>query len=300
MKHAMQPVLAASFCAMEAGSLRGAEDCLVCSHPESSVVLAAMKRRLHRCRACGFLYVLPRPSTEELQRVYDEEYFAAGELPNALEFRAPVFEECLERLDRMRPYRGRLLDVGCGTGEFVAAAARRGWNASGIEIAASTAQAARSKGLDVRCCTVTSTPYADNSFDVVSFLDVLEHVAEPMRDLERVHGLLVSGGLIVVRVPNTMFHLAKTRVCRTLDVQDVGLQMDYHLNHFTPKTLTGALRRTGFRMVSLEAGAPETVSYAGWASPWAKGAYVHAARFLKAVTGLHLENVMVAYAAKIN
>ena len=256
-----------------------------------------MHRSLQRCNTCGFLFVLPRPSSDELARMYSEDYFEA-DVSNALAYRSPVFEECLDRLDVHRPYRGRLLDIGCGTGEFLEAATRRGWEVCGVELSARAARLARKKGLDVRCCTLSSAPYASGSFDAVTCLDVLEHVADPLQDLQRARELLAPGGLLVMRVPNTVFHLIKTRACTALGVNDVGLQMNYHLNHFTPKTLVKTLRRCGYRTISLEVGAPETVAHAAWATPWAKRAYVQIARCVKAVTGAHLENIMVAYAEK--
>jgi 2-polyprenyl-3-methyl-5-hydroxy-6-metoxy-1,4-benzoquinol methylase len=274
-----------------------ADPCPVCAETQSRTVLTQMHRSLQRCKACGFLFVLPRPSREELARVYSEDYFEAG-VADALAYRSPVFEECLDRLDVHRPYRGRLLDIGCGTGEFLEAATRRGWEVCGVELSVRAAQLAREKGLDVRCCTLSSAPYASGSFDAITCLDVLEHVADPLQDLQRARELLAPGGLFVIRVPNTVFHLWKTRACTALGVNDVGLQMDYHLNHFTPKTLVRTLRRCGFRAISLEVGAPETVAHAAWASPWAKRTYVQIARFVKAVTGAHLENIMVAYAEK--
>lgn len=229
--------------------------------------------------------------------MYSEDYFQA-DVSNALAYRSPVFEECLDRLDVHRPYRGRLLDIGCGTGEFLEAATRRGWEVSGVELSVRAARLAREKGLDVRCCTLSSAPYAGGSFDAITCLDVLEHVADPLQDLQRARELLAPRGLLVMRVPNTVFHLIKTRACTVLGVNDVGLQMDYHLNHFTPKTLMKTLGRCGYRTISLEVGAPETVAHAAWASPWAKRAYVQIARCVKAVTGAHLENIMVAYAEK--
>ena len=282
-----------------ATTIEAAAPCPVCAGPRARTILQHLHRSLQRCDTCGFLFVLPRPSREELARVYSEDYFEAG-VPDALAYRSPVFEQCLNRLDVHRPYRGKLLDIGCGTGEFLEAATRRGWEACGVELSARAAQLAREKGLDARCCTLASAPYASGSFDAITCLDVLEHVADPVQDLQRARELLAPGGLFVIRVPNTLFHLIKTRACTALGVNDVGLQMDYHLNHFTPKTLVKTLRRCGFRTISLEVGAPETVAHAAWASPWTKRAYVQFARCVKAVTGAHLENIMVAYAEKID
>jgi len=231
--------------------------------------------------------------------LYTQDYYEA-DVADALSYRSPVFDECLDRLEERRPQRGRLLDIGCGTGEFVATAVRRGWRSAGLEISSRAAELALRKGLDVCCCTLSSAPYRKGSFDVITCLDVLEHVADPLQDLQLIRDLLAAEGLLVVRVPNTIFHLIKTRICAAFGVSDVGLQMDYHLNHFTPRTLVEALRRAGLRTLSVEVGAPETIAHASWASPRAKRTYVRIARCIKAAAGVHLENVMVAYATRID
>jgi SAM-dependent methyltransferase len=215
-----------------------------------------------------------------------------------LEFRKPVFRQCLNTVQQLFPERGRLLDVGCWTGDFVQAAAAAGWSAAGIELSAKAAHFATTRNLDVRCCTLSTSAFPSASFDVVTMLDVLEHVLDPLRDLERARSLLKVNGAIVVRVPNTVFHLPKTRICRCLGIADHGLQTRYHLNHFTPRTLGLVLQRAGFDRISLQVGAPELIAHAPWARPWAKRAYVRMASRLWAWTGLHVENITVAYARK--
>lgn len=273
--------------------------CIVCSETRSTSVLNVDGRSLQQCETCGFLFVLPRPTRTELDHLYSEAYYEPDQA-DALGYRSPVFDQCLDAIGRHRSHCGLLLDIGCGTGEFVKAAGQRGWIASGVELSTRAAELARRKGLDVRCGTLSSAGFSVGCFEVVTCLDVLEHVSQPMQELEQVRELLADGGLFVVRVPNTLFHLAKTRICAALGVKDVGLQMEYHLNHFTPRTLQGVLKRCGLRTIALEVGAPESIAHAAWASLRAKRTYVRLARYLNAVTGIHLENIMVAYAEKAN
>ncbi len=281
-------------------SLWEAVDCPLCGASGSKFVLGDGARRLQRCIVCGFLYVLPRPSPAELKALYSNEYFTGDDLtPGTLQFRAPVFEQCLGALAKLAPRRGRLLDVGCWTGEFLEAARAAGWTASGIELSTRAARFANTeKELDVRCCTLLEAPWPAGSFDVLTMLDVLEHVIEPLAELSRARTLLKPNGIIVVRVPNAAFHLATTRVCRLLHVPDVGLQMDYHLNHFTPRTLAQALLSTGFEVISLAPGAPEVIAHAAWAPAWAKRAYVNLARAVHRLARAHIENIMVAWARR--
>ena len=255
---------------------------------------------LVRCAECSFLHVVPRPTAEELTALYDDEYFAGHDLASCLNFRRPVFAQCLAKLAKLRPQRGTLLDVGCGTGEFVEDARAAGWNAVGIESSRPAAEFAHEqKHLPVHHATLDHVPFPSASFSAVTLLDVLEHLRDPRQELVAVRNLLRPDGIAVVRVPNTVFHLARTRVCDLLHVADEGLQMRYHLNHFTPRTLAGLLRRVGFEIISVDVGAPETLAHAAWATPSAKRYYVRAATALHALTGVNLGNIMVAYARKV-
>ncbi|MGB9105459.1 MAG: class I SAM-dependent methyltransferase, partial [Terriglobales bacterium] len=136
------------------------------------------------------------------------------------------------------------------------------------------------------------------SFDAVTMLDVLEHVLDPVAELQHARALLRPAGILVVRVPNTVFHLAKTRVCRMLNVSDIGLQARYHLNHFTPRTLRFTLQNAGFEVLLLQVGAPELIAHAAWATTWAKRAYVRFATTVHRFTRTHVENITVAYARR--
>jgi 2-polyprenyl-3-methyl-5-hydroxy-6-metoxy-1,4-benzoquinol methylase len=275
-------------------------DCPLCRHGESRTTRVEGPYTLRRCLRCQFMYVVPRPTPEELKRMYSDEYFSGDNMDDAtLQFREPVFQQCIATLQRLRPERGRLLDVGCWTGEFLNFARAVGWDPVGIELSTKAAAFARSKELPVHCTTLEAAPFPTDHFDVVTFLDVLEHLPEPAKELALARSLLKPGGIIVVRLPNTNFHLPKARLCRALKVADIGLQMRYHLNHFTPRTLAGILRSNGFEVLRVDVGAPELIAHAQWASPWAKRSYVRIAEMVKATTGFHVGNVVVMYARKL-
>lgn len=275
------------------------EACPLCGGSAAKPVRKEQDATLARCIECSFLHVVPRPTEEQLKALYDDEYFAGEDLASCLDFRRPVFEQCLARLENLCPHRGRLLDVGCGTGEFVEDACSHGWDAVGIESSCLAAEFARDqKRLPVHHAVLQSAPFPAQSFSAVTLLDVLEHLRDPREELYWVRDLLRDGGIVVVRVPNTVFHLIRTRVCDMLRIADQGLQMRYHLNHFTPGTLARLLRTVGFEVLSIEVGAPETKAHAAWASPNAKRLYVKAATALHNVTGWNVGNIMVAYAKK--
>jgi hypothetical protein len=95
-------------------------------------------------------------------------------------------------------------------------------------------------------------------------LDVLEHLPDFERQLIETHKALKANGLVVIRVPNMVFHLAKLAVLRTLDLRwKYGLfTPPDHLNHFRPKVLSALLQRLGFRVLKTTDGYP--AMHGGW------------------------------------
>lgn len=112
-----------------------------------------------------------------------------------------VFATALRKLGRRAD--GRLLDVGCGQGQFLARAARR-FDAYGIDISpARVARARQVSGLDtVSEGAATELPFADAFFDVVCALDVVEHLDDPARFFEEARRVLRADGLLLFSTPN--------------------------------------------------------------------------------------------------
>ena len=96
---------------------------------------------------------------------------------------------------------GRLLDVGCGNGEFLRFARRYGWNVVGVDFDESAVAEARSDGLDVR---TGSIDIIDNTerFDFISLSHVIEHVYDPVELIQECYALLNDGGTLWLETPN--------------------------------------------------------------------------------------------------
>jgi SAM-dependent methyltransferase len=158
--------------------------------------------------------------------------------------------------DAQAPGRGDLLDIGCGTGNFLAAARAAGYEVSGTELDRNAAGFAKEKlGLSrVFGLTIEgfAEKYPDEKFDVVTFFEVLEHQAEPAEFLEKVKACLRPRGYVGLSVPNRE---------RWLTGPDV---FDYPPNHFL-RWSAGALRNflnaRGFETLSIRE-QPAGIGYA--------------------------------------
>ncbi len=181
--------------------------CDLCGSPShgSRTVLWKHNTPVVRCSSCGLLYANPRWKREHLFGRYDHDYWADYdykvqhmELDHAANERP--WKSHLDNLDpsgkeRRGPGPGRLLDVGCATGEFLAAARARGWDTYGVEPSPPAAQeAASASGSPIHNGTLDTAAYATSWFDVITMWDVIEHLQSPRAYIEQAARLLKPGG----------------------------------------------------------------------------------------------------------
>ncbi len=238
--------------------------------------------RIVRCRPCGMKYLNPRPREEDLPRCYGGDYaphqdparsrprrlsladrlvlrhllgwpFAppprpgpAPASPLARRVLAPLFRRF--RADRKNirflPFEGtgRLLDLGCGAGAYLALCRLGGWDGKGVEIDARAVEVARKHlGLSVHHGSILDAPFPPASFDVANLSHVLEHVGNPREVLSRVRELLVPGGLLSVSVP-----VADGYALARLGRHWHYLELPRHLLHFDRPVLLRFLASCGF------------------------------------------------------
>jgi SAM-dependent methyltransferase len=212
------------------------------------------------CRLCGFTHVLPLPSTEELNRVYADEYYSK-EKPFYIEryqedkdWWNGVYAERYERLEQYLPReQRRMLDVGSGPGLFLALGRERGWLVKGIEPSSQAARYSREcLGLDVDEMFLTPKSAARlGRFDAINLGEVLEHLPDPASMLDTVHGLLVDGGVLCLVVPND-FNPIQSILSGSLNFRPWWLAPPHHLNYFNGHSPSRLVERKGFEVISLE------------------------------------------------
>lgn len=218
-----------------------------------------------RCRNCGFMFVDPIPAADVVMDVYGgNQYFEEYRVPGSgsvgylsgLEETNPYDDATLALLAEYRPA-GRLLDVGCAGGRFLARARDRGYGVAGVEPnPAMAAHAREGLGLDVRLGTLTDVQplFGDGAFDVIHLADVLEHVLDLDDSLARIRRALAPGGMVVLQQPVTynrsLFSLL-LRLNMLLKADRYSPYPPLHVWEFTPATLERALAARGFEVLRL-------------------------------------------------
>jgi ubiquinone/menaquinone biosynthesis C-methylase UbiE len=143
----------------------------------------------------------------------------------------------------------RVLDLGCGAGDFTAAFAQAGAAPVGVEVAEAALRRARARhpGLPFRLAPIDGPlPLRDSSFDVVWAGEVIEHVADTARWLSEVRRVLVPSGRLLVTTPSHgRLRLALGGIARYSE------PLGDHLHLYTARSLRGLLSEFGFDQVQV-------------------------------------------------
>ncbi|HOC56205.1 MAG TPA: class I SAM-dependent methyltransferase [Verrucomicrobiota bacterium] len=141
---------------------------------------------------------------------------------------------------------GRLLDLGCGSGQWLMAMRKLGWHVEGVDFDSRAAQAAAKRGLAIRCGALEQQNFPDRTFDAVTMSHVIEHLPDPLGTLTECARILKPGGSLVLWTPNTasLGH-------RLLKQHWRGLEPPRHLHLFAPRSIHTLLTRGGFSRISI-------------------------------------------------
>ena len=238
---------------------------------------------LFKCSQCHSAYLDPRPDRESIHRAYQDYFTHFGAAPGPAKGPMARWNERLRRgyLNARWGYRfkdasglgsiaynflplqrargdyvvrslvanagARLLDVGCGRGEFVAFMATTGWKAKGIDLDPKAVAQGQSSGADVDHGSVENLEGGRALFDAVTLSHVIEHVHDPLGALRRCKALTRLDGSLWIATPNldSLTHAYAGRYW-------IGLDPPRHLQVFTLRGLKIVCERAGWERVQVE------------------------------------------------
>ena len=221
-------------------------DCIVCHTPMrydekyKDIKRAKGLYNLLVCPKCRLGKTDPFPEVSSTKELYSSKIYrdrGARFIPlveTGVRFFRIFRQKRIERFIR----KGRILDIGCGRGEFLSLMRERGWEAIGLELNEETARDARNVfGLEVKTGNLVDAQFKESFFDVITMWHVLEHLPDPVQTIDECRRILKPGGLLVIALPH--FDSLQAKISGKYWFH---LDLPYHLFHFNEKNLELFLR----------------------------------------------------------
>ncbi len=229
--------------------------CLICHEKHLHYNFSLNKFRVEECPNCGLMRLNPQPTDEELADIYGKNYFLFSgnneteQHTNTLKsLTADHYLNLLESYQGSK-LTGRLLEIGCGQGDFLVRAAARGLHVTGVEYSTYSVEIAQKKLGDrgtVYCGEINQIIALNERFDIIVFADVLEHVRDPRIFLTQIHALLSKDGIVVIAVPTLDSFSARFMKSRWVEFKQE------HLWYFSTSTLTRLLHSESFAEIKIK------------------------------------------------
>lgn len=199
--------------------------------------------KLARCKNCNILFSLLDNKAIDVKQLYSESkddlYLSQAAQRNI------TYKKILSHIKSFLSDNSRLLDIGCSYGLFLKLARGEGLQVYGVELSKDACRYCRDTlGLNVYCGDVKDIDFPENYFDVITAIEIIEHMQSPNDFIFKIHKILKPGGVLYLVTPNIESFSAKLIGYRWWSYRRM------HLYYFSKSTLYQFLERNGFLALS--------------------------------------------------
>ena len=238
-------------------------NCCVCDSDDAKVVgigedfeyrtshdvFAAMQ-----CNSCGLVYLNPRPSVAEFERIYPPSYhafdFSVEEFGFVHKVRSRLEANRLLALCKGLGDDAKILDVGCSDGfhlKLLRDFGNKNWTLKGLDASEKAVEAAHKAGIKVHLGTAENNDLSENYYDLAFLIQTIEHVEKPSEVLPAICRILKPDGKLIIVTDNTDsfdFKLFKNGYWG-------GYHFPRHWNLFNRQNLTKLAEKSGFEIAEM-------------------------------------------------
>lgn len=217
--------------------------CRICGSDNLALVYRNQKYKIFKCLSCGFGVLIPYPKIKKAHSIYQENYFSDKK-------ESYYFSDAKRKYSKAKQYfrkGGRVLDYGCGLGDFIGECKRRDKSLGlfGFDISKYvSAYTSKNYKVEVKTGIFSKNLYKQSFFDSIVSFDVIEHVPDFEDLLAKFNFWLKKGGYLLLTTPNI----------ENWDAEILGRRwygyskIPEHINYFSKKSLRTLLERNGFEV----------------------------------------------------
>jgi 2-polyprenyl-3-methyl-5-hydroxy-6-metoxy-1,4-benzoquinol methylase len=208
-----------------------------------------------QCNLCGLVYLNPRPSVAEFDRIYPPTYhafdFSEEEFGFVHKVRSRLEANRLLALAKDLGNDSNILDVGCGDGfhlRLLRDFGNKNWTLEGLDASEKAVEAANKSGIKVHLGTAENNDLPENTYDLAFLIQTIEHVEKPHEVLPAICRVLKPNGKLIIVTDNTDsldFKLFKNGYWG-------GYHFPRHWNLFNRHALTQLAEKSGFKIEKIE------------------------------------------------
>jgi len=206
--------------------------------------------QIYQCQDCGLLFTEPRPAKDKIGAYYkSEEYYShqenkQGFIPRIYERVKSINLKNKSKMATLALKPGRILDIGCGVGDFLHVMETQGWETFGIEPSEEAKAIAKKRTKAQVYVPEQIEELANESFDLITMWHVLEHVDDLKTEIAHLQRLLKKGGRLVLALPNF-----KSYDATFYKEKWAAYDVPRHLSHFCRKSIANIFKNSQLRLI---------------------------------------------------
>lgn len=204
---------------------------------------------LTKCAKCELVFTNPRPSIKGLSKYYESENYIShsNKSNNLINLAYKIVRQytLFRKIKLINEYTKdkKLLDFGCGTGEFLKKCQKQNFQVTGYEPNELARRQTRQKGIEL----IESIENNKHKFDIITAWHVVEHLPDLINDMKHLRKILKKDGVMFIAVPNLSSLDAKH-----YQENWAGLDVPRHLYHFTQKSFHSLLSQTKLKLIDIK------------------------------------------------
>ena len=201
---------------------------------------------LLQCKDCKLIMkYIHNINRKEIQELQDNEY---DDIDDRTMLKKIYYKMAKERLKYLNKFKqnGKVLEIGCATGEFLFSAKDAGFDVCGIEASKKYSSYAIKKGLNVKYGRLEDIELQKSTFDIIAMFHLIEHIENPNEFIKKVYEYLKPKGLLYIITPNV-----ESLTNKIFRYKHPNFQQSDHLFFFSSKTINNIFLNNGFKIISI-------------------------------------------------